>query len=137
MIAAAHLPAAASIPVAVVVAILILWYWKRLGDADVPVSRRRIRRASIVVVLAGLPILVRAVSFVDYQTQQGHYVAAWLLVLFCIGLILIAAAIDFFDTVRLTRQERQRHFVDTIVAAARAQAQREQENREEQERVES
>jgi hypothetical protein len=131
MIAAAHLPAALSIPVAAVVAILILWYWKRLGGADVPVSRRRIRRASIVVVLAGLPILVHAVSFVDYKTEQGHYVAAWLLVLFCIGLVLIAAAIDFLDTVRLTRLERQRNLVDTIAAAARAEAKRRERERAE------
>jgi uncharacterized membrane protein YedE/YeeE len=138
MIAAVHLSSAVSIPVAVAVAILVLWYWKRLGDAGVPVSRRRIRRASIVVVLAGLPILVRAVSFVDYQTQQAQYVVTWLLVLVCIGLLLIAAAIDFFDTVRLTRLERHRQYVDAIAAAARARARHEQEQQEEEkERVES
>ncbi|MHC4775693.1 MAG: hypothetical protein ACYTBR_10570, partial [Planctomycetota bacterium] len=71
MIAAAHLSAALTVPVAVAVAVFSLWYWKRLGAADVPRSRRWIRRASMVVILIALPILVRAVSFVDYKTQQG------------------------------------------------------------------
>jgi uncharacterized membrane protein YedE/YeeE len=127
MIAAAHLPAALTIPLAVAVAVLILWYWKRLGADDVPESRRRIRRASMVVMLVGLPILVRALSFVDYKTQQGQYVVCWLLVLFCIGLILLAAAIDVFDTLRLTRQERRRNFLDAHAAAALAREARKKE----------
>ena len=120
MIAPAHLPAALTMPLAAAVAVLILWYWKRLGAADVPESRRRIRRASMVVMLVGLPILVRAVSFVDYTTQQVQYVVCWLLVLLGLALILLAAAIDVFDTLRLSRQERRRNFLDAHAAAALA-----------------
>ncbi|MHC4218256.1 MAG: hypothetical protein ACYSU7_07330 [Planctomycetota bacterium] len=120
MIAAAHLSATLTIPVAVAAAVLILWYWAHLGHDDVPVSRRRIRRASLVVILIGLPIVVRALSFIDHQTQQGQYVVTWLLVLFCIGLVLIAAAIDLCDIVRLSHRERRRHFLDAHVAAAKA-----------------
>jgi len=117
MIAAAHLSPALSIPVAAAVAVLILWYWRRLGAPDVPGSRRRIRRASIAVILIALPILVRALSFVDYKTQQAQYVVCWLLVLFCIGLVLLAAAIDVFDILRLSRRERRRSFLDAAAAA--------------------
>jgi hypothetical protein len=120
MIAAAHLPAAPTIAIAVAVTVLILWYWKCLGADDVPESRRRIRRASMVVMLVGLPILVRALSFVDHQTQQGQYVVCWLLVLFCLALILLSAAIDVFDTLRISRQERRRNFLDAHAAAALA-----------------
>jgi peptidoglycan/LPS O-acetylase OafA/YrhL len=120
MIAAAHLPAALTIPIALAVAVLILWYWLRLGAADVPVSRRRIRRASMVVMLAGLPVLVVAISYVDYKTQQGPYVIAWLLVLLCLALILLGAAIDVLDTLRLSRLERHRYFLDEAAAAALA-----------------
>jgi uncharacterized membrane protein SpoIIM required for sporulation len=127
MIAAAHLPAAMTIPIAVAVGLLILWYWKRLGADDVPESRRRIRRSSLVVMLIGLPILVRALSFVNYKTQQGQYIVSWLLVLFCLALILIAAAIDVFDTLRLSRQQRQRNFLDAHAAAALARQAREKE----------
>jgi uncharacterized membrane protein YedE/YeeE len=132
MIAAAHFPAALTIPVAVAVALLILWYWRRLGAAGVPVSRRRIRRASMVVILVALPIFVVALSFVDYETQQRRYVISWLLVLFCIGLVLLTAAIDVFDILRLGRQERRRNFLDTSAAAASAR-----EGRRGQEGVES
>ena len=120
MIAAAHLPAALTIPIAVAVVVLILWYWKHLGAEDVPENRRRIRRASMVVMLVGLPILVRALSFVDYKTQQGQYVVCWLLVLLGLGLILLATVIDVFDTLRLSRQERRRNFLDAHAAAALA-----------------
>jgi UDP-N-acetylmuramyl pentapeptide phosphotransferase/UDP-N-acetylglucosamine-1-phosphate transferase len=120
MIAVAHLPAALSIAISVALAVLILWYWKRLGADDVPESRRRIRRASMVVMLVGLPILVRALSFVDFKTQQVQYVVCWLLVLFCLALILLAAAMDVFDTLRLSRQERRRNFLDAHAAAAHA-----------------
>jgi len=134
MIAAAHLPAALTIAIAVAVAVLILWYWKCLGADDVPESRRRIRRASMVVILIALPILVRALSFVDYKTQQGQYVVCWLLVLFCISLVLLAAAIDVFDILRLSRLERRRSFLDTSAAAAAARA---REARRKKEGVES
>jgi len=122
MIEAAHLPAALTIAMAVAVAVLILWYWKRLGADDVPGSRRRIRRASMVVMLLGLPILVRALSFVDFKTQQGQYVVCWLLVLLGLALILLAVAIDVFDTLRLSRKERRRNFLDAHAAAALARA---------------
>jgi hypothetical protein len=68
----------------------------------------------------GLPILVRALSFVDHQTQQGQYVVCWLLVLFCLALILLSAAIDVLDTLRISRQERRRNFLDAHAAAALA-----------------
>ncbi|MHC4590302.1 MAG: hypothetical protein ACYTAQ_13480 [Planctomycetota bacterium] len=76
----------------------------------------------MVVILIALPILVRAVSFVDYKTQQGQYVVCWLMVLFCIGLVLLAAAIDLFDVLRLSRLERRRSFLDASAAAAAARA---------------
>ena len=120
MIAAAHLPAALTVSLAAPVVVLIVWYWVRLGADGVPRSRRWIRRSSMIVMLVGLPILVWALSFVDYTTQQGQYVISWLLVLFCIGLVLLAAAIDVFDTLRLSRQERRRTFLDAAAAAARA-----------------
>ncbi|MHC4775824.1 MAG: hypothetical protein ACYTBR_11270 [Planctomycetota bacterium] len=134
---AAHLPAALTVPIAVAVAVLILWYWRRLGAADVPKSRRRIRRASMAVILIALPILVRAISFLDYKTQQGQYVVCWLLVLFCIGLVLLAAAIDVFDILRLSRLERRRTFLDASAAAAAAAAARARDARRKKEGVES
>jgi len=131
---AASLPAALTVPAAVAVAALILLYWRRLGATDAPESRRRIRRASMVVILIALPILVRALSFVNYKTQQGQYVVCWLLALFCISLVLLAAAIDLFDILRLSRLERRRSLLDASAAAAAARA---REARRKKEGVES
>ncbi len=39
-----------------------LWSWQRLGQTGVPESRRRLRRASIVLMLVVLPVLVRALA---------------------------------------------------------------------------
>jgi hypothetical protein len=127
MIAAAHLPAALTIPVAAAAAVLIMWYWVRLGAEGVPRSRRRIRRASMTIMLAWLPVLVWAVSFVDYRTQQARYVVSWLLVLLGLGLILLTAVVDVLDTLRLSRQERRRHFLDAHAAAALAREARKKE----------
>ncbi len=40
----------------------VLWYWQRLGQTGVPESRRLIRRASIVLMLVVLLVLVRALA---------------------------------------------------------------------------
>ena len=79
----------------------------------------------MVVMLVGLPILVRALSFVDYKTQQRQYVVCWLLVLLGLCLVLLAAAIDVFDTLRLSRLERRRNSLDAHAAAALAREARE------------
>jgi uncharacterized membrane protein len=85
----------------------------------------------MVVMLVGLPILVRALSFVDSKTQQVQYVVCWLLVLLGLALILLAAAIDVFDTLRLSRQERRRNFLDAHAAAALAHEARKKEEGDE------
>jgi hypothetical protein len=121
MIAATHVPASLTVALGVAAAALILWYWRRLGAADVPESRRRIRRASLVVMLAGLPVLVWGLSFIDYRTHQAEYVVCWLLVMFLIGLILVATGLDLLNTLRLSRDERRRAILDARAAAWRAQ----------------
>ena len=114
---AAHLPAAFTIPLAVVVALIILGYWRRLGTPEVPQSRRRIRRASLAVILAALPVTVAALSFAD---APNPYVVTWVLVMLCVGLVLITAALDLANTARLSRETRRQRFLEAAADAARS-----------------
>ncbi|MHC4413993.1 MAG: hypothetical protein ACYS0G_01785 [Planctomycetota bacterium] len=120
MIAAVHLPAVATIPVGLALAVWIMWYWKRLGSDRVPDSRRRIRRASILVMLPSLPLLVAALSFIDARTSPRAYVVTWLLVLFAIGLVLATAGLDLINTARIQRRERQARMLEAAAALAEA-----------------
>ncbi len=116
-----HLHPSMTIPPAVLLTVVMAWYWRRLGAGDVPDSRRRIRRASIAVTLLTLPILVHAASFLDAEARPGQYVITWLLVMFCIGLVLLTAGLDVLNTMRLShlhrRQRLERATADLIEAS--------------------
>jgi len=103
IVLAVHVPPWVSVPLAVVLVAWILWYWSRMGSAVVPESRRRIRRASVLVMLVGVPFFVQAISFLDPQTQPATWVTTWMLVMFCIVLIVVTAALDVLNTMRLLR----------------------------------
>ncbi len=106
MILAAHLPPMVTIPAAIGLAVWIMWYWKRLDDPKVDAKRRRIRRASIMVMFVALIPFVRAISFVDHQSDPTGYVTSWLLVTFAIGLVVVTAILDTFNTVRMHHAEQ-------------------------------
>ena len=100
-LAAAHLPTPVVLPVAIAAGALLLWYWARLGVAAVPVSRRCLRRTSVVVILVALPLLVRAVAFIDPDTAPHAYVMTWLFVLGGLLVVVVLAMVDLLNNVRL------------------------------------
>ena len=106
MILAVHLSPAVTILPAIGLAVWIMWYWKRLDDPKVDAKRRRIRRASILVMFVALIPFVRALSFVDHQTDPSGYVTSWLLVAFALGLIVLTAILDTLNTVRMHHEEQ-------------------------------
>lgn len=106
MILAVHLSPAVTIPAAIGLAAWIMWYWKRLDDPTVDAKRRRIRHASIAVMFVALIPFVRALSFVDHQTDPSGYVISWLLVSFAIGLVVVTAILDTLNTVRIHHEEQ-------------------------------
>ncbi len=121
MILAVHMPAAVTIPLALVVAGWIMWYWHRLAAPEVPESRRRIRRASLIVMLVSQPILVQALSFTNpHDTNPTVYVIAWLLVIFLVGLVLVTAGLDVLNTMRLQREQRRDRVIQAAVTLAEA-----------------
>lgn len=90
-----------SIPPAALALVWIAWYWVRLGRADVPVSRRKIRRTSLVLMAISLPIFVRALSFLDPKTDPVDFMRTWLLALLMIIIVLASAGIDALNNLRL------------------------------------
>ncbi|MCH8150821.1 MAG: hypothetical protein IH830_00425 [Planctomycetes bacterium] len=120
MILAVHMPAAVTIPLALIVAGWIMWYWQRLGRREVPDTRRRIRRASIIVMLVSLPILVRGLSFLDHDTDHSQYIITWLLVLFTLGLVVVTAGIDLVNTLRIERKADRQRVAKAVTAFGKA-----------------
>lgn len=106
MIFAAQLSWAFTVPIAAVLALAILWYWIALDKPDVPASRRRIRRASMVVLLVSLPVFVRALSFISHQTDPSQFVIIWSILLLLLLLLVITAIADVINTMNIHREQQ-------------------------------
>lgn len=87
-------PPWASISVAAVALALLAWYFVRLGRSEVPAGRRRLRRASVVLLTLGLAPLVRALSFVHPHEDRIGFAVAWSSVLFVVIAALVLAVVD-------------------------------------------
>lgn len=112
-----------SIPLALMCGMWIVWYWRRLGRAEVPESRRRIRRASMLVMAVTLPIMVRGVSFVDEQNPVD-FVVAWGMIILLVLLILIVATIDLWNNLRLHRRYLEQTSVESAMRLMKAMRER-------------
>ncbi|MDA0975099.1 MAG: hypothetical protein O2927_03945, partial [Planctomycetota bacterium] len=73
MLLETDLPPAVAIPLAALLAVGCLWYWRRLDRRDVPESRRRIRRFSLLLILTTLPGLVWCSSLLDHRVDPQAY----------------------------------------------------------------
>jgi len=113
-LAAAHLHPAFTIAPAVVVGAWIVWYWFRLGREDVPHGRRRIRRFSIFLMMLSLPVLVRALSYIDPHLQPREYTSAWLVAMLLVLLVAFTAGLDVLNTLRSLQKQQ----TDTMHEAA-------------------
>ena len=81
-----------------------IWYWQRLGRADVEPSRRAIRRASLVLAALAVFALVRAASFVDSEIHPGNYVTSWLAAFGLIFLFILLVAVDLVNSLLIYRR---------------------------------
>ena len=107
MLAVVHILPSISIPVAIVLAVLIVWYSWRLGSDHVPPSRRKIRRMTLLLMLVTLPILVRALSYLDPSIEPTQYVVSWLIILVAMMILVIFAAIDIFLTANAHARQQE------------------------------
>lgn len=104
LVLAAHLPLALTMPVAIVIGIGMVRYWPHLGRAEVPASRRRIRRVSVVFMLVSLPMFVRGLSVLDSKLQPREYLMTWMMAMLLVGLVTITAMIDAANNLRIHRR---------------------------------
>ena len=106
MIIAAQLPWVLTVPIAIVFGNAILWYWIALNKPNVLASRRRIRRASMAVLLVSLPVFVRAISFINHQANPNQFVIIWSMLLLLLLLLVITAIADAINTMNIHREQQ-------------------------------
>jgi O-antigen/teichoic acid export membrane protein len=103
------LPLAVAAPAAIALAILAIAYWRRLESPDVPETRRRIRRFSLLLALVLLPALVWSSSLVDHRADPAAYIGGWLACFAILALIVLVAVVDALHSFVLYRREWRRH----------------------------
>lgn len=103
------LPFAIAAPLAILLAILAIAYWRRLESPDVPEARRRIRRFSILLSLVLLPAIVWSSSLVDHRADPASYVGGWLACFAILAVIVLVAVVDALHSFMHHRREWRRH----------------------------
>jgi C4-dicarboxylate-specific signal transduction histidine kinase len=119
LVLASHLSAFVTVPLAIVIGLGLAWYWMRLGNSEVPASRRRIRRTSVVFMLTSLPMFVRGLSILESKTKPREYVLTWTMAMLMVALVMITAAIDAANNMRLHRRLRRQALEETAKELSR------------------
>lgn len=101
ILAAVHLSPSVTIPPALALLAVLIWYWLRLGRADVPMSRRKIRRASVTLAVLAVPTLVAGFSFVDGDVEPRRYLVVWATAVLLLMLIVVTAVLDVINNLRI------------------------------------
>jgi len=94
-----------TVPAACAVGAVAVWYFIRLGRADVPRERRWVRRISLVLVMAALIPLVRGLTFAHPHEDRSAFAVAWAMVLMLVLSSLVLAIVDVMLTARRGLQD--------------------------------
>lgn len=124
-----------TLPIAMLIVAGVIWYFLRLGRDDVPPSRRRVRRLSLVAALATLPMLVWVLSFIRPEQQPGLFIALWSIVFVLILIIVALALLDMVNNLRLHHETVQAELHEA--AAELAEAMRKRRERQQSDKGES
>jgi hypothetical protein len=104
---------AITVPPAVVIAAALWWYWLRIGHVGAQhASRRRIRRVSTLVMLLSLPLFVHSLSILDPATHPRRFVLQWSVLALLMLIIILSAAVDAINSLRLHREEMRREMIE-------------------------
>lgn len=128
MIAAVLVHPAFSISLGILALIGLWWHWATLAQPSIPVSRRRIRRITTMLILAAIPLLVTAMSIIDRQTHPREFVIAWSLVFVLMLLIILAAALDVLNSLWLHQKDLERDAIDAAKDLAEALKKRQRDS---------
>jgi 4-amino-4-deoxy-L-arabinose transferase-like glycosyltransferase len=127
MIAATMVGLIWTLPIALIAAASVVWYFVRLGDERVPPSRRRIRRLSLIGVLLTLPLLIVAMSVLDPQQHQRSFVLIWSVIFLLILLLMAVALLDLMNSLRLQNEALREELRDSAAELAEAMRKRREE----------
>ncbi len=98
----ATLPALVVIPVALLAMIVVAGHLLVMRQSLLPPSRRRIRTANAVLMLALIPTMSVALAG---SPSPRAFVVLWIVVTWLLGLVLMLAALDVANSLRLHRRE--------------------------------
>ena len=102
------LPPVIVLPLAAVAVLVICAHLAAMHAApDIPLSRRRIRTASGVVMLVTSLVLAYAFAYVN-QDDPARFAAAWAAAIMLLVIVLTLATVDVLNNVRLARLQRRR-----------------------------
>ena len=100
-------PAWFSTPLTIGLLAVTGWYWMRLGESDVPASRRRIRRISSLIAIFGLPFLAAGLSWIDADRAPRQFVLVWVIVMGLLLAFVITAIFDIINSLRLVQAHEE------------------------------
>jgi hypothetical protein len=101
-----------SVGIGLVLVISCVWYWHQLGSLDVRPSTRGLRRSSLVFSVLAVVALVRAASFIDYESHPALYIETWLAAVALVFLVVVFVAFDVFNSFRIQRKELENEALD-------------------------
>lgn len=109
-------------PLAALAVVVIMGHLAALRqDAEMPTSRKRIRTANAVVLLATAFSLAYAFGVADPVAQPRDFALSWMLTTGLLFLVLMLACADSLNTVRLHWGEQRKLRRDLRDAIGRAQ----------------
>ena len=111
MLALVHVSPAVTIPFALVIMVILAWYWRRLGGEATSPRRRNIRRFATVLMLITVPVLVLGLSIYDPVVNRSGYIMPWSAAMGLILLLILCAGIDVINNMR----QYDRHLRGEIV----------------------
>ena len=105
---ATHIHAGIILPVVGVLIVVCVLYWLRLGRPEVPESRRRIRRMSLVLAIIELVLVGFGTSVIDPDVQARPYVVVWTTAVLLLMVLVMMAILDAVIAVRVHVDEMSR-----------------------------
>ena len=101
-----------SVGIGVLLVMSCVWYWHQLGGVEVRPSTRGLRRSSLVFSVLAVVALVRAASFIDYESHPALYIEAWLAAVALVFLVVVFVACDVFNSFRIQRKELEHEAIE-------------------------
>ena len=109
MLNGALLPVAFVVPACALLMLVIGVHLHRvMHRTDLPPSRRRIRIANTLVLLAVVPFLAVGLSMVDPDVQPRRLAFVWTTTVALLAMSVLLAMLDVLNTIRIFRRRRAR-----------------------------